>query len=36
MQVKSKEEAVEWGKRFLSAAGTGESEIRLLHDMPAG
>ena len=36
MQVKSMAEAVEWGKRFLTVAGTGESEIRLLHDMPAG
>jgi hypothetical protein len=36
MQVKSMAEAVEWGKRFLSVVGEGESEIRLLHDMPAG
>jgi hypothetical protein len=36
LQVKSKEEAVEWGKRFLSVAGEGESEIRQLHEMPAG
>jgi hypothetical protein len=36
MQVRSKEEAVEWGKRFLTVAGHGESEIRLLHEMPAG
>ena len=35
LQVKSKEEAVEWCKRFLTVAGPGESEIRLLHDMPA-
>ncbi|MET0793074.1 MAG: YciI family protein, partial [Polyangiaceae bacterium] len=33
MQVKSMAEAVEWGKRFLAVAGSGESEIRLLHDM---
>jgi hypothetical protein len=36
MQVKSKAEAIEWGKRFLSVVKTGESEIRLLHDTPAG
>ena len=36
LQVKSKAEAVEWGKRFLSVVGEGESEIRLLHDTPAG
>src|SRR5881227_3023096 len=29
LQVKSKEEAVEWTKRFLAVAGPGESEIRL-------
>ena len=31
-QVKSKEEAIAWTKRFLEAAGDGESEIRLLHE----
>ncbi|MEI9936028.1 MAG: YciI family protein [Pseudomonadota bacterium] len=36
MQVKSKEEAVEWGKRFLRVVGEGQSEIRQLHEMPAG
>jgi hypothetical protein len=36
MQVKTKAEAVEWGKRFLAVAGEGESEIRLLHENPAG
>ena len=35
LQVKSKAEAVEWGKRFLSVVGEGESEIRQLHDQPA-
>ena len=35
MQVKSKAEAVEWTKRFLSVVGEGETEIRLLHEMPA-
>jgi hypothetical protein len=34
MQVKTKAEAIEWGKRFLSVVGEGESEIRLLHDSP--
>ncbi|MPZ20760.1 MAG: hypothetical protein GEV06_23050 [Luteitalea sp.] len=32
IQVQSKEEAVEWTKRFLKVAGDGESEIRLLHE----
>jgi hypothetical protein len=39
IQVKTKAEAIEWCKRFLSTAGGGESEIRLLHDasaMPPG
>jgi hypothetical protein len=35
MQCKSKAEAIEWGKRFLSVVGEGQSEIRLLHDHPA-
>jgi hypothetical protein len=35
LQVKTKEEAVEWTKRFMAVAGPGESEIRLLHDTPA-
>jgi hypothetical protein len=35
LQVKSKAEATEWVKRFLSVVGEGESEIRLLHDAPA-
>jgi hypothetical protein len=28
-------EGIEWAKRFLSVAGEGETEIRLLHDTPA-
>ena len=36
LQVKTKEEAIEWGKRFLDVVGVGESEIRQLHEMPAG
>jgi len=35
IQVKTKAEAVEWTKRFLTVAGTGQSEIRLLHDTRA-
>jgi hypothetical protein len=34
IQVASKEEAIEWTKRFLEVAGDGESEIRLLHEAP--
>ena len=35
VQVKSKAEAIELAGRFLKLAGAGESEIRLMHDMPA-
>jgi hypothetical protein len=35
LQVKSKAEAVEWTKRFLSVVKEGESEIRQLHETPA-
>ena len=35
LQVKTKAEAIEWTKRFLTVVGEGESEVRLLHDMPA-
>jgi hypothetical protein len=35
VQVKSKVEAIELAERFLKLAGDGESEIRLMHDMPA-
>jgi hypothetical protein len=35
-QVKSKEEAIEWTKRFLQLAGDGESEIRQIYEPPAG
>ena len=34
-QVKSKEEAIEWTKRFLKLAGDGESEIREICEAPA-
>ena len=35
IQVKSKDEAIAWTKRFLSVVGHGESEIRLMQDAPA-
>jgi len=34
IQVKSKAEAVEWGKRFLSVVKTGESELRQICEQP--
>jgi hypothetical protein len=35
VQAKSKAEAIELAKRFLQTVGEGESEIRLMHDVPA-
>jgi hypothetical protein len=35
MQVKTKAEAVEWGKRFLAVVREGETEIRQLQEFPA-
>ena len=35
IQAKSKEEAVEFTKRFLKVAGDGETEIRQLYEQPA-
>jgi len=35
VQAKSKAEAIELAKRFLTVVGEGESEIRLMHDAPA-
>jgi hypothetical protein len=32
IQVKSREEAIEWTKRFLRVAGDGESKIRQMYD----
>ncbi len=32
IRVNTKEEAVSWTKRFLTVAGDGESEVRLLHE----
>lgn len=34
IQVKSKAEAVEWGKRFLNVVKVGESEIREIFEGP--
>jgi hypothetical protein len=34
-EVKSKEEIIEWTKRFLRVAGDGEVEIRELYENPA-
>jgi hypothetical protein len=34
IEAKSKEEAIEWTKRFLEVVGEGESEIRLMHSEP--
>ena len=35
IKVNSKEEALEWTKRFLDVAGDGESEVRELYEQPA-
>jgi hypothetical protein len=35
LQVKTKAEAIEWTKRFLTQVKTGVSEVRQLHDTPA-
>ena len=35
IEVPSMAEAIEWTKRFLSVVGRGESEIRLMHHVPA-
>ena len=35
VQAKSKQDAIELAKRFLKVVGEGESEIRLMHDVPA-
>jgi len=35
IQVRSKEEAIEWTRRFLDVAGDGESEVRELCETPA-
>lgn len=35
LQTKTRDEAIEWTKRFLALVGEGESEIRQLHDVPA-
>jgi hypothetical protein len=33
IKVASKDEAIQWTKKFLDVAGDGESEVRLLHEM---
>ncbi len=35
VEVKSKADAIELAKRFLRVVGEGESEVRLMHDLPA-
>ena len=35
IQTKSKEEAIDFTKRFLKVAGDGETEIRQLYEQPA-
>lgn len=35
IEVTSKEEAIEWTRRFIEVGGDGESEIRQLHEAPA-
>jgi hypothetical protein len=35
LQVASKQEAIEYTKRFIKIAGDGETEVRQLYDMPA-
>jgi hypothetical protein len=34
IQAKSKAEAIEWTKRFLTVVGEGESEVRQIFEMP--
>jgi len=34
IQTKTKAEAVEWTKRFLTVTGKGESELRQLYEQP--
>jgi hypothetical protein len=35
VQANSKQHAIELAKRFLEVVGEGESEVRLMHDVPA-
>jgi hypothetical protein len=35
LEVASKDEAIEWTRRFLHVAGDGETEIRQLYEAPA-
>ena len=34
VKVNSKAEAISWSQRFLAAVGQGESEVRLLREVP--
>lgn len=36
MQCKTREEALEWTKRFLTVAGGGQSEVRQIYEFDAG
>jgi hypothetical protein len=35
IDVKSREEAIDWTKRFLKVVGRGQSEVREMHDQAA-
>lgn len=35
LEVESRDEALQWTKRFLDVVGDGESEVRLLYEQPA-
>jgi hypothetical protein len=35
IDVATREEAIEWTKRFLKVAGAGESEVREMYEQPA-
>ena len=35
IDVKSKDEAIEWTKKFLRVAGSGQSEVREMYEQPA-
>jgi hypothetical protein len=35
IDVATREEAIEWTKRFLKVAGSGESEVREMYEQPA-
>ena len=35
LEVKSRDEALQWTRRFLDVVGDGESEVRQLYEQPA-